>query len=95
MKQADRGRPLDDLAVARVAVGWAWEILGPPESRRRVSAGQVIAFAIDLITSSAPGMNLKQDIFDGKPAHDTNPSVRGMAKRIESANPVDSSATTA
>ena len=92
---ADRGRALDDPAVTRVAVGWAWEILGPPGARRRLSAVQVIGFVIDLITSSWPGINLKQDIFDGKPAYDTNPSVRGMAKRIEAANPVDCSAAAA
>jgi hypothetical protein len=87
VREAGRGRVYEDERVAAIAVGWAWQVLGPPEARVRVGLLDRLLFILDVVTTTA-GSKLGVDVLDGSAGWDNNPYVRGRAKRIEAANPV-------
>ncbi|HEU5354814.1 MAG TPA: hypothetical protein VFU65_10150 [Actinocrinis sp.] len=72
--------------MAVLAVGWAWEVLGPPDRRRRVSILDRLVFLIDAVTASGGVGTIGVDVFDGSSQHDDNPYVRRIARRVEAAN---------
>jgi hypothetical protein len=45
-------------------VGWAWQVLGPPGTRRRPSILDRLLFVLDVLTITA-GSTIGVDIFDG------------------------------
>ncbi|WP_034269716.1 hypothetical protein [Actinospica robiniae] len=85
IKLARKGQPYPDRKVAIKALGWAWAVLGSPGSRTRVSLGQRLHFAFEVVTT-IPGSNLGVDILDGSARYDHNPWVRHVARQIERAN---------
>ncbi|MDH6109768.1 hypothetical protein P3T36_005431 [Kitasatospora sp. MAP12-15] len=91
ISEARHSRAYDDQRVAAIAVGWAWQVLGPPETRRKPSLERLL-FILDVLTTTA-GSTTGVDIFDGSATWDSNPYVRSRAKRIESANPVTDKST--
>ncbi|MDH6133996.1 hypothetical protein P3T37_003395 [Kitasatospora sp. MAA4] len=87
ISEARHSRAYDDQRVAAIAVGWAWQVLGPPETRRKPSTWERLLFILDVLTTTA-GSSTGVDIFDGSATRDSNPYVRSRAKLIEAANPV-------
>jgi hypothetical protein len=85
---ARQGRAWEDRRVAAVAVGWAWQVLGAPEARRRPDRGESLRYALTVVMSAGPGTTAGVDILDGSPEHDAHPLVRRWARRVEAANPV-------
>ncbi|MEU9040503.1 MULTISPECIES: hypothetical protein [unclassified Kitasatospora] len=85
--EARRGRAWEDRRVAAVAVGWAWQVLGTPDARRR-DLGALLGYLLNAVMSAGPGATAGVDILDGSPDHDANPLVRRWARRVEAANPV-------
>lgn len=87
IREAERGRAVDDPRLAVAAVGWAWEVLGSPGCRRTVSRW-IIAF--DFLTGLALGVGnvARRDFYDGSQFHDLNPFVRSTARAVEKANPL-------
>ncbi|WP_030238182.1 hypothetical protein [Streptomyces sp. NRRL S-350] len=85
---ARRGRGWDDRRVAAVAVGWAWQVLGTPEGRRRPGLGERLRYVLAAVLSTGPGATAGVDVLDGSPDHDANPLVRHWARQVEAANPV-------
>jgi len=73
--------------VAALAVGWSWEVLGPPWARDKVG---VVAQIIDFVDAAMTGAGnvFRGDVFDGREQNDYNFYVRYVARRIEKANPV-------
>ncbi|WP_370082070.1 hypothetical protein, partial [Streptacidiphilus sp. MAP12-16] len=53
ISEAEHGRAYDDQRVAAIAVGWAWQFLGPPETRRRPSILERLLFVLDVLTTTA------------------------------------------
>ncbi len=85
---AGRGQGWADRRVAAVAVGWAWQVLGTPEARRRPDLGERLRYLLSAVMSTGPGATAGVDVFDGSPEHDANPLVRRRARQVEAANPV-------
>ena len=87
IKQARRGQAWEDRHVAALAVGWAWEVLGSPDQRRRVSVVDRLVFLIEAAMTASGGVStVGVDVFDGSPRHDDNPYVQRIARRVEAAN---------
>ena len=87
IKEARRGRGYPDSKVAALAVGWSWEVLGPPWARDKAG---FVAQIVDFVDAAMLGAgNLyRGDVLDGREQNDNNLYVRYVARRIEKANPV-------
>jgi hypothetical protein len=73
--------------VAVLAVGWAWQVLGSPDQRRRTSFLDRLVFLVETaMTATVDIGNVGVDAFDGSPRHDSNPYVRRVARQVEAAN---------
>jgi hypothetical protein len=84
---AGRGRACDDPQVARIALGWAWAVLGRPDARRRVGWFDLASDLVsNLLLPEGKGSFQRVDIFDGAPHHDLNLVVRSAARKVEAAN---------
>lgn len=87
IKSARKNEPVADQRVAKIALGWAWAVLGRPDARKKVSK---FAIAVDLIgnllTPEGKGSFRRVDIYDGARHHDLNIMVRLAARRLEKAN---------
>jgi hypothetical protein len=83
IKLARKGQPYPDRKAAIKGLGWAWAVLGPPDSRIVVSGWKRLAFALDVVTS---GSNGRMDILDGTARYDHYPWVRHVARQVERAN---------
>jgi hypothetical protein len=94
LRLAEAGRAHPDPAVAAVAVGWAWEVLGPPWARRARSpcgyAASVLWSVIDAAALTGPVRDPQAPPaswrYDGDPRQDRDRRVRRAARRVEAAN---------
>jgi hypothetical protein len=87
IKNARKQEPIADQRTAKIALGWAWAILGRPETRRKVNKFAITADLIgNLMVPEGNGTFQRVDIFDGARHHDLNIVVRRVARRVEQAN---------
>ncbi len=86
MRDAKLGREWADIGEARIAMGWAWAILGAPDAR--TSYGPVIQVlqVLTALLAGSGGNMATGDIFSGRATHDDNPVVIRTARRVEQAN---------
>lgn len=87
IKTAKHGQPWPNLPEARIAMGWAWAVLGPPHARR-TGNGPVSQFFCLLfaVMGGSGGALAAGDIFAGRADHDDNPVVLRAARKVEQAN---------
>ena len=87
IKAAKRDQPWPNITEARIALGWAWAVLGAPNARR-IGNGPVSQFLylVSALLGGSGGAWATGDIFAGSPIHDANPVVRRTARSVEAAN---------
>ncbi|MEZ0110830.1 hypothetical protein ABH920_004845 [Catenulispora sp. EB89] len=87
IKRARKNEPIPDPRLAKIALGWAWAIQGPPGARKQVGAFTLIVDLIgNLMLPEGKGTFKRVDIFDGARHHDLNLVVRRTARQVERAN---------
>jgi hypothetical protein len=86
LRAARRGDAYGDSVVAGIAIGWAWEVIGPPWARREKNGapeGLAADVGVLLLTGA---LALRPCVLNGAADHDRTLLVRTAAGLVESSN---------